>query len=160
MLQNRLEWLNDSSDDEVALATSTEIMESIAEKDAERLKSVFSETALAESEDMDEAIEYLFAVLDGDDITWETDGNLSSYTRSDGGEKTSKLREYIEIKKGEDAYVMFVKINWIDTEFPENVGVFNMILYTDADWDTGPIPWTELTQIPGVSIPGDYIDNE
>ena len=58
-------------DTEIAESALKQILDSIKNQDEEALKSVFSKNALAEAEDIDGGVEYLFEFVQGNVTSYE-----------------------------------------------------------------------------------------
>ena len=101
-----------------------EIIEFINKKDKNALKEIFSEQALNEASDIDERIDYLFEFVQGEIKSWEviSHGSSTDSIDHDKREKTSMSWYYMNT---DNQKFLIAFLEWlIDTENPENVGVY------------------------------------
>lgn len=120
---SRTDMLDNMNDEETADARLEQVLEAINNEDKDALKSMFSQTALEEAEDFDGSMEYLFSFFQGEVISWESHG-LSGSERFHDGERTKRLHVYYNVNTDQKEYIMYF-VQWtVDTEHPENVGIY------------------------------------
>ena len=109
------------------------IVSAIKNKDEEELKSLFSNKALDEDNDIGNEIGYLFGLLQGDIVSWERD-SLSSDESIQHGKRSLMIRFSFDIKTDKDLYRFFVIDFNVDTIEPDNQGIYmlELIEFTDT----------------------------
>ena len=120
---SRTNMLDKMDDDKAADARLELVLEAIKNEDKDALESMFSQTALEETDDFDGSMEYLFSFFQGDVVSWERHG-LSVGETIDHGESTKRIYVYYNVNTNQQKYLMFF-VQWtVDTEHPENVGIY------------------------------------
>jgi hypothetical protein len=114
-----------------------QIVSAIKDKDREALKSLFSKKALDEANDLDNRIDYLFDLIQGDIDSWEKDGqnNWSSSESIEYGKRSLMIRFSFDVKTDKDVYLFYVIDYNTDTINPDNQGVYmlELIKFTDEE---------------------------
>ena len=112
-----------------------QIIKIINKKDKEAMKNIFSENALNEAIDIDERIIYLFDFIDGEIISWGKHiGASSSESVNHGKREKSSMAWYNVDTDNQQFLIAFIE--WlIDTENPENVGVYMLYVIKSEDKD-------------------------
>lgn len=126
-----------------------QIISALKDKDKEALKSLFSTTAIEESDDLDSEIKALFDLLQGNIISWERDGWASDES-IESGKKSLMIRFAINVSTDKDVYRFFVIDYNVDTMNPDNQGVYMLELiqdYGEKDLDS----WQDRMRA-GISI--------
>jgi len=104
-------------------ARMDQIISALKDRDSAALKSLFSEKALDETNDIDSEIIRLFDFFQGEIESWEKDGWASSESVR-YGKKSLMIRFEFDIKTDIDAYTFFVMDYNTDTINRSNEGVF------------------------------------
>jgi len=110
-----------------------QIVEIINNKDKEALKKIFSEQALNEAIDLDERIDYLFDFINGEITSWEKRVGGSSTDSVNKGKKEKTLMSWYIVNTNNQNYLIAFCEWLIDTENPENVGVYMLYLIKAED---------------------------
>jgi len=110
-----------------------QVVDAIKAHDKEVLKSMFSEKALNEADDLDSSLEHLFEFIRGDIISWEDSGGSGASGEIEAGRVTLKeVDTYYYVITDKQKYFFYIKDCHIDYEHPENVG-FSLILVVRAE---------------------------
>ena len=112
-----------------------DILEAIKSRDANVIKGLFSEQALAEAEDIDYAIEYLFDLFDGDVISWER-GGLIADGSSRHGKSSYQIKVWYTVYTEKSKYEFLLinyKENMID---PKLKGLYTLYAVDNTDGNT------------------------
>lgn len=120
---SRTDMLDNMNDREAADARLEQVLEAIKNEDKDALKSMFSQTALEEAEDFDDRMEYLFSFFQGEVVSWERFAfNVSE--RINHGKMTKRNYVWYKVNTDQQEYYMYF-VQWtVDTEHPENVGIY------------------------------------
>jgi len=126
-----VEKVNASGETGKAKARTEQIIDAINNKDRDAIMAMFSEKALSEAEDIDAGIDYLFSLFENDieSREWHMGAGSASY---DHGHRTKRNDYYFNVYSGEKEYRIYIREDTVDTEHPENVGVYTMWA-TDTD---------------------------
>ncbi|ABN54420.1 MAG TPA: DUF5104 domain-containing protein [Hungateiclostridium thermocellum] len=128
-----------------------EILAAIENKDKEAMKALFSKKALAEVNDFDEGVDYLFDFFQGDVQSWEIDA-WSSGESIERGKKSIMLRVWYIVTTDKEKYMFFV-IDYIkDTMNPDNAGLYTLRVIKAEDEETEFGYWQDMV-IPGIYKP-------
>ena len=110
------------NDDAIADEYCEEIIDALENQDTDELKSMFSTSALAEAENIDEGLVYVMDFFQGE--TTLIDGGCSTSESVDHGEKTIELDCVYWVTTDKDEYFIFFVYDDVDTENPDNVGLY------------------------------------
>ena len=123
LIGSRTNMLDKMDDGEAADARLELVLEAIKNEDKDALESMFSQTALQESDDFDGSMEYLFSFVQGDVVSWERYA-FSVGETIDHGESTKSNYVWYKVNMDQQEYYMYF-VQWtVDTEHPENVGIY------------------------------------
>lgn len=129
MAGSRLAELNrtDKSESELIDGRFEQVFEAIENKDKDAFKEIFSQEALETSVAFDEAIEFLFVTFPDGIDSWE---RITTHT-SDSvnyGERTQSIDAPYDVFVGDTHYRVSILVHTIDTENPEKVGLYSLIV--------------------------------
>lgn len=133
---SRVQMLNKDNDEEKADARLEQIIEDLKNKDKDSLKMIFSKQALNEAEDLDERMDYLFDFVQGNIESWETIVHGNAYESINHGSRIKKVSSWYYVNTDKEKYLFFFLDNTIDTDHPENVGVYMLQVIKAEDKDT------------------------
>jgi hypothetical protein len=128
--------LNIQSDEEEADARLEQIIDAIKSKDKDSLKTIFSEQALDEAEDLDGRMDYLFDFIQGNIESWETIVNGTTTESINYGSRVKKSSSWYYVYTDKQKYLIFFLECTIDTDHPENVGVYMLQVIKAEDKET------------------------
>ena len=124
-----------SDDGQKANARLEQVIEAIENRDKIDLRAMFSQQALAEAEELDERMDYLFDFIQGDIESWESSaGGVDESNRH--GHKVKKTRYWYTVTTEEEEYLFFLLEYPVDTEHPENVGLYMLQVIKAEDRET------------------------
>lgn len=149
---DRTRMLNESNEKEESQDTLELILDSIATKDSESLKSIFSSQALKEVDYFDRDIEYLFEFFQGEVNRWEIRTGPQVSETNDHGKKTKEMKTWYEVETDTNNYIVFILEYTGDTEHSENLGVYALRIVNKEDEDTQMTFWQDMV-IPGIYRP-------
>ena len=146
-----------NSDREIASESFEKIIAAIESQDSNALKSLFSEKALSEAENLDKSIEELFQLYQGKMVSYDDQGGpgLDGSRNSDGrGYVMTKLLSTINVETSEKKYHFGILEYVEDTEFPENIGIYSIYVVETDVLDEPTANWwmEDGVWIPGVAI--------
>jgi hypothetical protein len=123
--------LNSRDDHKIADTRFQEIIDALDNKDSEALKKMFSTNALKEAYDIDGSISYLMGLYQGKVISKEP--AYSGKGSKNNGEKTSELDCMYLVTTDKDKYLVFFIDKIVDTENPNNVGLYMLQIIKQSD---------------------------
>jgi len=143
--------------DTIANTRFEEIIDALNSKDSESLKGVFSTNALKEATDIDSGIEYLMGFYKGEIIDKEV--AIENDALNNYGKKTITLRCLYTVTTNEDVYLVFFIDELVDTENPDNEGVYMLQIIKEAD-RSKYFDWGYETKCTGIYLPPEADDSE
>lgn len=132
MVNDRLAELNGSNDDEIADACFQNIIKALENRDKEALKKMFSAQALKEATDIDAGIDYITDFYKGKMIKSENNG-IARNDKINNGRKKSELDCMYIVTTDEDTYIVFFIDQVVDTENPDNIGIYMLQVIKESD---------------------------
>ena len=143
-----------SSEEEIADRKFEQIVEGINEKDPEKIKEVFSEQALAGSDDdIDEGIAYLYDLFDGGITSWSLD-HWSSGDSMNNGRAVSSIRSWYNVETDRGSFLVFMLDYSRNDLEPDKKGLYAFRAIKEENEPTQFTYWQDL-EIPGIYIPTD-----
>lgn len=151
----RIDMLNKDKDKEKTDARLEQIIEAMNNRDREALRAVFSKQALADAENLDDNMDYLFDFLSDEINSWEMAAGPAVTETIDHGhnKKVSQAVYYINTEKQE--YQLYFLEYTVDTDHPENVGMFMLEVFKAGD-RSGPVDWGSGTRSAGIYRPDEH----
>ena len=148
MINSRLNELNEST--KIKDKRSREVFEALKNKDKEGLKKLFSVSALKEADNIDESIDYVMNLLDGEIIS--VDGGEGYSAESSGGVYVAEDTYEYTITTDKGKYLLFLIYISADTFNKENKGLYMLQLINEEDsereCDKG-----QVIRCPGIYVP-------
>jgi hypothetical protein len=139
------------ADDKILAKRFKQILEAIKNEDADSLKMMFSKKVLEESKQIDNDINYLFSIFQGEVVSWEQKGVSSSQNRN-YGEITKETRCFFNVDTTSQKYIVYIIEYTEDTVNPENVGLYTLRIIKAEDKETQSGYWQDM-EIPGIYNP-------
>ena len=137
-------------DEAIADDYCEEIIDALENQDTDELKSMFSTSALAEAEDIDEGLAYVMDFYQGE--TQSVDLAVATSESVDHGEKTIRLNCVYWVTTDKDEYFIFFVYDDVDTENPDNVGLY-MLQIMKASEKEEQFDWVGKSYIAGIWQP-------
>lgn len=128
------------------------ILSAIDDRDSDTIKSLFSKGALARAKNIDDSIEYLFNLFDGEVVSWER-GASSEGTSMKGNKLSSMSRIWYTVYTKNGKYLFLLLIyenNSLDPDLAD--GLFTLHAIDDANTDALWGSWQDM-KFPGVYMP-------
>ncbi|MBO4688161.1 MAG: DUF5104 domain-containing protein [Clostridiales bacterium] len=136
-------------------AFESAFFEAMEKKDAKAIRKLFSPRARSRASDLDEGIEYLFAVCGGEKIKAGQD-NKSSTEHIEKGKNTWELHAYCFFTIGEHEYM----VNWTEyLKYDEDeriIGIYSIDITDRSETEERDYPFTAA----GIYHPGRYEANQ
>jgi len=123
-------------DRQKANARLEQVIEAIGNRDKNALQAMFSQQALAEAEELDERMDYLFDFIQGEIQSWEEIVAGATSESISQGHKFKKSRSWYTVTTDKEEYLFFLLEYPVDTEHPENVGLYMLQVIKAEDEDT------------------------
>ena len=130
------------------------IVDAINAKDREAVKAAFSSSALDETGDIDGGIDYLFALIPDEilDYAVNTHGENESIKH---GHRTVVANANYTISTEFGKYVFYLMEYTIDTDMPENIGIYALRACKEEDKEQYFTYWEDM-QIAGIYVPDEF----
>lgn len=141
-----------SNDDKKADARLEQVLKVIEKKDKKGLKAMFSKQALAQAEDMDSSIEYVFNLFQGKVTSWNNYAGFTLDETNDYGHITKEAKSFYNVNTDNQKYIFFILEYTADTDHPDNVGLYTLRVIRAEDEKTQFGYWQDM-KIPGVYKP-------
>ena len=140
-----------SSEAKAADARFNSVLEAIDKKDAEAIKAMFSERALADDPDLDASIDYLFNLFDGAVVSWERD--KISYDDTSSKRGVSEMTHSWYTVYTETGSYRFLLLEYTKNTIERDMkGLYTLHAIDDADENASWGAWQRL-KAPGVYMP-------
>jgi hypothetical protein len=124
--------LNRASEGKIADARLEEILEAIKNQDKTAIEGMFSEQAQSEAEDIDQGIEYLFTLVEGDIESWKKIGGIVDESNRHGRGTIKSLYRY-NVHTDKEEYLFSILEFTKDSDNPENVGMYSLTVNNMKD---------------------------
>lgn len=148
-IQSRLNELNKQ---ESRNATGIQkIIDALNAKDREAMKAAFSSSALDEAQDMEDGIDYLFALIP-EEIQGYTVGTHGEDESLKHGHRTVVENANYTVSTELGEYVFFLMEYTIDTDVPENIGIYALRACREEYKEQYFTYWEDM-QIAGIYVP-------
>ncbi len=129
-----------------------QLFNAIKEYDGTALKEVFSQKALAETENINTEINNLFSFIQGDVISWSRDESPVVFDNVEYGKKSKQLSGWYGLETTEQTYLIFLVDYPIDTMNVENEGLYSLMIIEAEDENELTGTWEDWA-IAGINIP-------
>ena len=152
IINSRLKELNNhASKESVGIQ---KIIDALNAKDREAVKAAFSSSALDETGDIDGGIDYLFALIPDEilDYAVNTHGENESIKH---GHRTVVANANYTISTEFGKYVFYLMEYTIDTDMPENIGIYALRACKEEDKEQYFTYWEDM-QIAGIYVPDEF----
>lgn len=142
------------NDDKIANKRLEQVIEAIKNQDRDALKAMFSKNALAEADDFDEHIDYLFEFFQGEVESCDDGGGPIVDEDTEYGKKTKEVKSFFDVITDKQKYVFFLLDYPVDTINPDNVGLYTLRVIKAEDEKAQLTYWQDM-KIPGIYKPGE-----
>lgn len=149
---SRTEMLNRDSDDKKADARLEQVIEAIKNKDKAALKSMFSKQTLDEADNIDRSIDYIFELFQGEVKSKERKPGLIVDESNNYGHKTREVKSFYNVDTDKQKYLFFLLEYTVDTDHPDNVGLYTLRVIKAEDKETQFGFWQDM-KIAGIYKP-------
>ena len=128
------------------------LLAAIANKEADTVKSLFSQNVVSNVENIDESIERLFEYYKGTAPVWDERCPQVVEGENGEGEKVFVSSSY-DVKNSEDYYRISFRACRIDRADPDNVGIWSLyIILLKDDPNPRQVYWGDGKDILGINI--------
>lgn len=134
MVNERLNILNSSNDNEVADENLNKIIDALENKNTDEIRNIFSPNTLEEVKDINDEINYLMNFYKGK-VESKDKGTVQTSELSEDGEKKTRLKCRYIINTDEESYLVFFIYQKVDTKDSDNVGVSMLQIIKQSDED-------------------------
>ena len=126
-----------ANDQKIANERFEKIIESIQNQDSTALKSLFSDKALKEAQNIDETINELFDYYQGEMLSYDDWAGPITSAKKNYSHYLKRLDATYDVETSQDKYRFAMIYISTDTEDPDNVGVLSLYIIKLED-DTDP----------------------
>ena len=123
------------------------IIDTINTQDKDALKSMFSKQTLAEADDFNGSIEYLFEYIQGEVMSWERTGgpSVSDGKNDDGsGRIWKEIRATYDVATSKQKYHVSIQEVTKHSENSDLIGVSSLCIIKAEDWKEEYNYWGDL----------------
>ncbi|UOO37197.1 DUF5104 domain-containing protein [Oscillospiraceae bacterium CM] len=131
----RTHMLSIDNDGGKADARLKQIIKAINNQDKNSIKNMFSNQAKNKTEDLDGQIDYLFVFVQGKIESWETIVHGATAESINNGSRIKGSNSWYYIYTDKQKYLIFLVECTIDTDHPENVGMYVIQVMKAEDKD-------------------------
>lgn len=128
IIEERIEMLNQNSDEKIADNCLEQIIECINRKDAESLKALFSNRAIENSENFNNSLMQLFKFVQDDIISHSKSDGMTVTESNDYGKKTKEISSYYYINTNNKTYFLLLRDYPIDEKDVNNKGLYTLLI--------------------------------
>jgi len=122
------------SEEQATDEMAQQIVAALDARDKEVLRSLFSEKALSEADDMDEGLDYIMETYKGTSKTYESGGSqIQDHYGSPGRTKT--IFGFYNIETNYKSYMLYFEYQLIDASSPDAIGLTFVKLVDFDMWD-------------------------
>ena len=140
-----------SNSDRKADQRLKQILETLQNEDKDALKAMFSEQALAESDDFDGSLDYLFEFFQGNIESWKRDRFMADGL-VEGGKKSVIPIAWYTVVTDEDQYMFFTIDHVEDSINPDCAGLYTLRVIKAEDEEAKFSSWQKM-RMPGIYKP-------
>lgn len=130
---SRTEMLNKDNDEKKAENVLTHVIDAIKNQDIDALNKIFSKQAVDDADDFDDGVDSLFRFVQGKIISFEKTSGPTVYESNDHGRKKKEVSSYYYVKTDSQKYFFLLKNYPVDTENPDNVGLYMLLVVKAED---------------------------
>jgi hypothetical protein len=130
----------------------TQFLDALENEDRETMKSLFSDQALSEAEDINEGFDYLIDLFNGETVINLEKDSSGEDVKFNDGLVIREVKSYFYFQTDKERYFCFVLEYTKDTNHPENVGIYALRIVKEEDKEEHIGYWTDM-KIPGIYIP-------
>jgi hypothetical protein len=130
---SRTEMLNKDNDEKKAENVLTHVIDAIKNQDIDALKKIFSKQAVGDADDFDDEVDSLFRFIQGKINSFEKTSGPTVFESNDHGRKKKEVSSYYYVKTDSQKYFFLLKNYPVDTENPDNVGLYMLLVVKAED---------------------------
>lgn len=140
------------SDDQIADKRLEQVIKAIKNQDRDALKATFSKQALAEADDFDGHMDYLFEFFQGEVKSYDNGGGVTVDGDYEYGKRTKEVKSFYTVITDKQTYVFFLLDYPVNTINPNNTGLYSLRIIKAEDKKTQLTSWQKM-KIPGIYKP-------
>lgn len=125
--------LNISNDDDLAKSRLKKVLVALKNQDRIELKSMFSQQALKEADDIDGNIDSLFDFFQGKVVSWKKDSGPTVFKSNHYGHNKKEINSYYYVTTDKGKYYFLFEDFPVDTDHPDNVGLYLLLVVKAED---------------------------
>ena len=119
-----------------ARATVDKVIDALSNNDADELLSLFSSQAISEAVDIDEGVQHIMSLFEGDVETVDFGASDNEVHRGDPGDRTTLLQTKFIVTTSTEVYLFFTVEYTESTLDPELLGLYQLQIVREEDIDT------------------------
>ena len=141
-----------NNDDEMASKRFEQILKILLSEDKEALRALFSTRALQEAKQINEYIDSIFILFQGDILSWGKAGGVIVDQSFRSGDRLKEVKSFFTIDINEQNHIIFILDYTEDTANSENVGLYTLRIIKEEERETEWGFWQDMV-LPGIYIP-------
>ena len=111
------------------------IIESIEEKDTEKMLGMFSVKAKNEAQNIEEQTKKLFEKFNDNNLKFEENAGPIVYDNTEGGNKSKKIINWYNVQGQNGKYTIFFVYQAEDTADNDNIGLYTLRIIHEKDFE-------------------------
>ena len=111
------------------------IIESIEEKDIEKMLGMFSVKAKNEAQNIEEQTKKLFEKFNDNNLKFEENAGPIVYDNTEGGNKSKKIINWYNVQGQNGKYTIFFVYQAEDTADNDNIGLYTLRIIHEKDFE-------------------------
>lgn len=139
------------NDEQKAGETMEQTLDAVKNRDAEKLKSLFSVKALNSAENLDGNADALVDFIKGDIISVDDLGGPAIYEENEYGQTLKQTQLSVIVTTDEEKYMLFFLEYTVDMKDSDNVGLYTIAAVREKDRDTKFVNW-QNRMTPGIVV--------
>lgn len=129
------------SDKDIANARMEQILTAIENQEKDDLKKIFSKSVVDGADDFDAKIVSLFDFFQGDIESYDSWAGPGVFAEKSSGNSKKEMQSTYDVKTTEQKYRISIQEFLVDTENPDNVGVYSFSIIKAEDTDEESAYW-------------------
>lgn len=139
-------------DNDLADARMEQLFNAIKEKDKDSLKSLFSQDAVENAENIDAGVDNLLSFVQGKLVSWSREESPIVFDNIEEGGKKKQLVTWYSLDTDVDRYLVFLVDVPINTISSNNIGLYSLRVISAKDEEKLTGTWEEWV-LPGIYVP-------
>lgn len=129
------------SDKDIAEVRMKQILAAIENHEKDTIKKMFSKSTVNKSDDFDANIDSLFSFFQGDVESYDSWAGPGVFEEKSSGNNKKEVQSTYDVKTTEQKYRISIQEFLVDTENPDNIGIYSFSIIKAEDTDEEYAYW-------------------